>query len=131
MLWNWQEGWEKPIRNLGPMGDVILLEKMKRKYVGFKFNYDEGNVLKVYSVHLIMFQDMACPRKYMIVGTKLEFDITMDIKDNDSDTYDIWDFNSDTYGCFHVYYDKFAEIDNVTLYKKGGVCNSEDNGAYE
>ncbi len=77
-------------------------------------------------MHLIMFQDMACSRKYMIVSVILEFDVTMNIKDKDSDKYDTLDFNLDTYDCFHVYYDKFAEIDSVTLYKKGGVCNSED-----
>ncbi len=131
MLRNWQEGWEEPIRNLGPLDDVILFEKLKRKYVGFKFNYNEGNVPNVYSVHSIMLQDMAYPRKYMIVGMKPEFDKTIDIEDNDSDTDDVWDFTLDMYDCFCVYCDEFAEIDNVTLYEKGGVCNSEDKDANE
>ncbi len=54
----------------------------------------------------------------MIVGVKLEFDITMDIEDNDSDTYKVWDYNADTYNCFRVHYDEFAEIDNVTVTRK-------------
>jgi hypothetical protein len=131
MFRNWQEGWENPTKNLGLMGYVILLEKLKRKYVGFKLSYNEGIVPKVYSVHSIMFQNMNCPRKYMIVGMKPEFDVTMDIEDNGSDTYNVWDYNADTYNCFCVYYDEFAEIDNVTVYKKGGVCNSEDEDANE
>ncbi len=40
-------------------------------------------------MHSIMFQNMTCPRKYMIVGMKPEFDITMDIEDNNSDAYDV------------------------------------------
>jgi hypothetical protein len=91
MFRNWQEGWEIPTKNLGPMGEVILLEKLKRKYVGFKLSYNEGIVPKVYLVHSIMFQNMTRPRKYMIVGVKLEFDVTMDNEDNDSDTYNVWD----------------------------------------
>jgi hypothetical protein len=91
MFKNWQEGWENPTKNIGPLGDIILLEKLKRMYVGFKFSYNEGIVPKVYLVHFIMFQNMTCPRKYMIVGVKPEFYVTMDIKGNDSDTYNVWD----------------------------------------
>jgi hypothetical protein len=42
MFRNWQESWKIPTKNLGPMGDVILIEKLKRKYVGFKLSYNEG-----------------------------------------------------------------------------------------
>ncbi len=128
---NRQEGWEIPTKNLGPLGDVILLEKLKRKYVGFKLSYNEGIVPKVYLVHSIMFQNKSHPRKYMIVAVKPEFDLTIDIEKNHSDTYNIWDYNADTYNCFCVYYDEFVEIDNVTVYEKGDVCNSEDKDANE
>ncbi len=96
--------------------------------MGYEFIYYEGNnpKPKVFMVHAIMFQSTSCPRKYMIVGVKPEFDMTQDIEDNDGDTYDDWDFNSDTYTCFHSYYDDFDKIDNITVYEKGGVCNSED-----
>ncbi len=41
MLWNWQE--KKEIKKLGPQEGVLLLEWLKKKYVGFKLNENERN----------------------------------------------------------------------------------------
>jgi hypothetical protein len=60
-------------------------------------------------------------RKYMIVAITGNYDYTFDIKENDGDSYDCSDFSDETYECFRVYYDEI----NVSLYKKGGVCDSE------
>jgi hypothetical protein len=38
---------------------------------------------------------------------------------------------ADMYNFFHVCYDAFSKIDNVTVYKKGDVCNSKDEVANE
>ena len=61
----------------------------------------------------------------MLVGITDSFDKSMSIDDNEPNSYDCFDFNEETYECFRVYYDEFAEHDKVTLYEKGGVCDSE------
>jgi len=126
MFRNWQETWERPLKNLGPHGDVLLWERLKRKYVGFKFNYYLGNEPKIFTVHAITFISEKRQRKYMIVGVTEDYDRTLDVDDNDNDTYDCWDFNDDTYECFRLYYEEFAETDNVQCWEKDGVCMSEE-----
>jgi hypothetical protein len=41
MLWNWQE--KKEMKKLGTQGDVLLSEWLKKKYIRFKLNENEGN----------------------------------------------------------------------------------------
>ncbi len=45
--------------------------------------------------------------------------------DNDGHTYNLWDFNEETHLCFLAYYREFAEDDQVAIYNKNGICNSE------
>ena len=51
----------------------------------------------------------------MIIGFTDDNDMTLDVDDNDADMYECWDFEEDTYECFHIYYNEFAEINNVTI----------------
>ena len=61
----------------------------------------------------------------MLVGITDMFDKLMSIDDNEPNSYDCFHFIDETYECFRTYYDKFAEHNKVTLYKKGGVCDRE------
>jgi hypothetical protein len=121
----WREGWEKPTRSLGPQGCVILHEKLRNKYVGFKLHYYEGRTPRVFLIHDIMFKEDSRPRKYMIIGVNSDFNTSLEVDENDADTFNCWDFNEDTYDCIRVYYNESSERENVKLYNKGGVCDSD------
>jgi hypothetical protein len=110
---------------MGPTGNVVLLEKLKCKYVGFKLNENEGNH-RMFKVHTIEFKRENHRKYIQMVGVAKEFNTTISIEDNSLKHYDVWDFCSDTYDCFRVYYDEFACEGWVMLYEKGGVCESED-----
>ena len=52
MFRNWQETWEK--KKLGPIGNVMLHEKLKVKYVGLKLDKNEGEH-RIFTVHEVHF----------------------------------------------------------------------------
>jgi hypothetical protein len=123
MFRNWQETWER--KPLGPAGDVLLHERLKVKYIGFKLNENEGDY-RIFTVHAIEFKRETRRKFYQIVGVTKDFDTNLSIEENEVNHYDVWEFCSDTYDCFRVYYDENAEEERVTVYEKGGVCDSED-----
>jgi hypothetical protein len=49
----------------------------------------------------------------------------MHLDDNDDGHYNLWDFCPEPYDCFHAYYDLYPDEDNVLVYEKGGVCDSD------
>ena len=49
----------------------------------------------------------------------------MSFNENDEAHYDFWDFCPETFGCFHAYHDLYAEENNVKVFEKGGVCDSD------
>ncbi len=61
---------------------------------------------------------------YRIVAVLKEFDTTKSLNDNDEAHYDSWKLCPETYNCFRAYYDLYAEEDNVKVFEKGGVCDS-------
>ena len=126
MFCNWKECWEQPARSFGPNGNVMLQEKLRRKYVGFKLVYDSGFAKKTYIVHEVQFIQDSRPRKFMLVGVTPEFDTNLSPNDNDGHTYDLWDFCEETYLCFSAYYSEFAKDDRVDIYHKDGICDSEE-----
>ena len=77
-------------------------------------------------MHEIEFKREARRKIYRIVGVTKNYDTNLSIDQNDVNQYDAWEFCSDTYDCFRVYYDENAEEERVTVYEKGGVCDSED-----
>ncbi len=98
---------------------MILHEKLRKKYVCFKLHYYEGRTPRVFTIHDIMFREDSRPRKYMIIGVNLDFNTSLEVDENDADTFDCWDFIEDTYDCIHVYYNECSEQENVKLYNKG------------
>ena len=123
MFRNWQETWER--KPLGANGDVLLLERLKLKYIGFKLDENEGDH-RVFTVHEIEFKREPRRKCYRLVAVTEEYDKNLSLEDNDVMNYDVWEFCADTYDCFRVYYNEYADEDGVTVYEKGGVCDSED-----
>jgi hypothetical protein len=104
-------------------GDVMLHEKLKVKYVGLKLDENEGEH-RIFTVHAVQFGRETRRQYYRIVAVLKEFDTTKSLNDNDEAHYDSWKLCPETYNCFRAYYDLYAEEDNVKVFEKGGVCDS-------
>ena len=124
MFRNWQETWER--KPVGTNGDVLLLERLKLKYIGFKLDENEGDH-RHFTVHGVEFKREPRRKCYQLVAVTKEFDTNLSFEDNDVMHYDVWEFCADTYDCFRVYYDEYADEDGVIVYEKGGVCDSEED----
>ena len=124
ILRNWQEMKEK--KKLGPQGDILLRKWLKKKYVGFKLNENEGNY-RVITVYTLEFRNEGHNKRYMLVCVLGDFDETLEFDDEANEgKFDLWDFCPATYDCFRMYYDEFGDQDRVTLYEKSGQCDSEE-----
>jgi hypothetical protein len=49
---NWNEDWQQPLKGVGPRGDAVLVERLKKKFFGIKLIYKE----KLFWIHLVKFQ---------------------------------------------------------------------------
>jgi hypothetical protein len=74
MFRNWQETWEK--KKLGASGNVMLLEKLKVKYVGLKLDKNEGEH-RIFTKHAVQFVKEHQRKYYRIVVVLKEFDTTI------------------------------------------------------
>jgi hypothetical protein len=46
---NWKKYWQQPSKGVGPRGDSILEERLKKKYLGIKLIYSE----KLFWIHSV------------------------------------------------------------------------------
>ena len=124
ILQNWQEMKEK--KKLGPQEGILLHEWLKKKYVGFNLNENEGKY-RVLTVHTLEFRNEGRNKRYMLVCVLDDFDKTLEDDDEaNKGKFDLWDFHPAMYDCFRMYYDEFGDQDCVTLYEKGGQCDSKE-----
>ncbi len=49
---NWNKDWQLPSKGVGPRGDAVLEERLKKKFWGIKLIYKE----KLFWIHLIEFE---------------------------------------------------------------------------
>ncbi len=49
---NWNKDWQQPSKGVGPRGDAVLEERLKKKFLGIKLIYEE----KLFWIHLVEFQ---------------------------------------------------------------------------
>jgi hypothetical protein len=49
---NWNKDWQQPARGVGPRGDAVLEERLKKIFLGIKLIYKE----KLFWIHLVKFQ---------------------------------------------------------------------------
>jgi hypothetical protein len=57
---NRNESWQQPFKGVGPMGDVVLEERLKRVFLGIKLIYKE----KLFWIHLVEFQKKKGKNQY-------------------------------------------------------------------
>jgi hypothetical protein len=49
---NWNKNWQQRSKGVGPRGDAVLEERLKKIFLGIKMIYTE----KLYWIHLVEFQ---------------------------------------------------------------------------
>jgi hypothetical protein len=49
---SWNKDWQQPLKGVGPRGDAVLEERLKKKFLGIKLIYKE----KLFWIHLVKFQ---------------------------------------------------------------------------
>jgi hypothetical protein len=61
---NWNEDWQQPLKGMGPRGDVVLDERLKKKLSGTKLIYKE----KLFWIHLVRFQKKKGKNGYYLIA---------------------------------------------------------------
>ncbi len=61
---NWNESWQQPFKGVGPRGDVVLEERLKKKFLGIKQIYKE----KLFWIHLVEFQKKRGKNQYYLIA---------------------------------------------------------------
>ncbi len=59
-LCNWNKSWQQPFKGVGPRGDVVLEERLKKKFLGIELIYKE----KLFWIHLVEFQKKKGKNQY-------------------------------------------------------------------
>jgi hypothetical protein len=49
---NWNKDCQQPLKGVGPKGDAVLEERVKKKFLGIKLMYKE----KLFWIHLVEFE---------------------------------------------------------------------------
>jgi hypothetical protein len=49
---NWNKDWQQPSKGVGPRGDALLEERLKKNFLGIKLIYKE----KLFWIHLVKFK---------------------------------------------------------------------------
>ena len=81
----------------------------------------------MFTVYTLEFRNEGCNKRYMLVCVLDDFNKTLEVDDEaNKGKFDLWDFCPAKYDCFCMYYDEFGDQDRVTLYEKGGQCDSKE-----
>jgi hypothetical protein len=60
---NWNEDWQQPSKCVGPRGDAVLEEKLKKILLGIKLTYKE----KLFWIHLVEFHKKKGKNGYYLI----------------------------------------------------------------
>ncbi len=63
-FYNWNKSWQRPFKGLGPRGDVVLEERLKKKFWEIKLIYKE----KLFWIHLVEFQKKKGKNQYYLIA---------------------------------------------------------------
>jgi hypothetical protein len=61
---NWNKDWQQPSKGVGPRGDEVLAERLKKIFLGIKLKYKE----KLFWIHLIEFQKKKGQIQYYLIA---------------------------------------------------------------
>ena len=61
---NWNKDWQQPSKGVGPRGDAVLEERLKKKFWGIKLIYKE----ELFWIHLVEFQKKKGQNQYYLIA---------------------------------------------------------------
>jgi hypothetical protein len=61
---NWNESWQLPFKRVGPRGDEVLEERLKKNFLGIKLIYKE----ELFLIHLVEFQKKKGKKQYYFIA---------------------------------------------------------------
>ena len=67
---NWNKDWQQPLKGVGPRGDAVLEERLKKKILGIKLIYKE----KLFWIHLVEFQKKKEQTQYYLIAINKHYE---------------------------------------------------------
>ncbi len=67
---NWNKYWQQPSKGVGPKGDAVLVERLKKKFLGIKLIYKE----KLFWIHLVKFQKKKGQNRYYLIAINKDYE---------------------------------------------------------
>ncbi len=67
---NWNEDWQQLLKGVGPRGDAVLEERLKKKFLGIKLKYKE----ELFWIHLVEFQKKNGQNRYYLIAIKEHYE---------------------------------------------------------
>jgi hypothetical protein len=67
---NWNKDWQQPLKGVGPRGDAVLEERLKKKFLGIKVIYKE----KLFWIHLVKFHKKKGNNSYYLIAISKHYE---------------------------------------------------------
>jgi hypothetical protein len=69
-LCNWNKDWQQPSKGVGPRGDAVLEERLKKIFLGIKLIYKE----KLFWIHLVEFEKKKGQNQYYLIAINEDYE---------------------------------------------------------
>jgi hypothetical protein len=70
---NWKEDWQQPSKGVGPRSDAVLVERLKKKFLGIKLIYKK----KLFWIHLVGFEKKKGQKQYYLIAIKKDYEFVV------------------------------------------------------
>ena len=66
----WNKDWQWPLKDVGPRGDAVLEERLKKIFLGIKLIYNK----KLFWIHLIKFHKKKGQNRYSLIAINKHYE---------------------------------------------------------
>ncbi len=66
----WNKDWQQPLKGVGPRGDAVLEERLKKICLGIKLMYKE----KLFWIHLVEFEKKMGQNQYYLIAINKDYE---------------------------------------------------------
>ncbi len=67
---NWNKDWQQPSKGVGPRGDAVLEERLKKNFLRIKLIYKE----KLFWIHLVEFKKKKGQNRYYLIAINKDYE---------------------------------------------------------
>jgi hypothetical protein len=67
---NWNKDWQQPLKGVGPKGDAVLEERLKKKFLGIKLIFKE----KLFWIHFVEFEKKKGQNQYYLIAINKHYE---------------------------------------------------------